>query len=49
MRIYKVYVEGNLVNKWYLLTWKEALDNLNHYKKRGIKDVKILDTTIKEE
>ena len=48
MRIYKVYVEGNLVNKWYLLAWNEALDNLKHYKARGIKDVKIIDTTTKE-
>ena len=48
MRIYQVYVLGDLTNKWYLLTWKEALDNLNHYKRRGIKDIKIVDTTIKE-
>ena len=48
MRIYQVYVEGNLINKWYLLHWQEALSNLNHYKRKGIKDVKIIDTTIKE-
>ncbi len=48
MRIYQVYVEGNLINKWYLLHWQEALSNLNPPPRRRIKDVKIIDTTIKE-
>ena len=48
MRIYQVYVLGRLVNKWYLLTWFEALDTFKHYVDRCIKDVKIIDTTNKE-
>ena len=49
MRIYQVYVLGEIVNKWYLLTWSEALSVSKHYISRLIKDVKIVDTATTKE
>ena len=49
MRIYKVFLNGVDMSNWTaMLTWKEALREYKIYKGQGYKDVKIVDTTIKE-
>ena len=47
MRIYQVYLHGNPLTG-IVLNWQEALAAFQWYKKEGFKDIKIVDTTIKE-
>ena len=56
MKIYSLLLPGSDMSKVYnslyvksgLVTWAEACAMLSYFRKQGYKDVKIVDTTIKE-
>jgi hypothetical protein len=49
MKIYQVWMHGFPIHDHdHLLYWDQAIDSYRWYKSLGYKDVKIIDTTIKE-